>query len=487
MTYRLFSLLTLVFLYGAMAFPAAAAETQVSTDTSWVSSLESPGSYWHIRDTEVDSPEAYLNLYREALGVEPFAISEELRESAQAHADYLAANGVDALSPHAQTEGNSGYTGQWPNDRCLAAGYELDGADYSYCTEVQAGGSSDGDLYSAIDALMMTPFHRLTMINPTYFEVGCGMSGGYAVCDISLDVFATGFSSLATFEPMRYPANGQVISTTFLATENPVPYPEYYGEFIGPTLMYWPWGVYEPEAEVSLYDLTTGNAIETIISIDTSNGNANNAIFFNPVSELYLDHEYAVYVRDISGEDEFDDAMWTFKTQSSSNIDFPNLTDAISYDSAVIWAGQSSNSSGSSSNSAEVEALIDRLAGEIMLAVDNNGEAWYIDPITRMRYYLADGPTAYEFLRSFGLGITDANLEQIPTEDDASGGGSLAQQLSGRILLQVESVGEAWYVNPSDLKRYYMADGDEAYRIMRELSLGTLMEWIEDIPIGSVE
>lgn len=48
----------------------------------------------------------------------------------------------------------------------------------------------------------------------------------------------------------------------------------------------------------------------------------------------------------------------------------------------------------------------------------------------------------------------------------------LASKLKGRILLQVESHGEAWYVRSKDLKRYYMKDGAAAYSIMRFFSLG---------------
>lgn len=48
----------------------------------------------------------------------------------------------------------------------------------------------------------------------------------------------------------------------------------------------------------------------------------------------------------------------------------------------------------------------------------------------------------------------------------------LASRLKGRILLQVESHGEAWYVNPGDSRRYYMANGSEAYNIMRNLGIG---------------
>lgn len=48
----------------------------------------------------------------------------------------------------------------------------------------------------------------------------------------------------------------------------------------------------------------------------------------------------------------------------------------------------------------------------------------------------------------------------------------LSKKMSGKILLQVESHGEAWYVNPANLNRYYMADGNAAYNVMRNLGVG---------------
>lgn len=48
----------------------------------------------------------------------------------------------------------------------------------------------------------------------------------------------------------------------------------------------------------------------------------------------------------------------------------------------------------------------------------------------------------------------------------------LSARLSGRILLQVENRGRAWYVYPKDLKRYYLGCSTDAFKIMRELSLG---------------
>lgn len=63
----------------------------------------------------------------------------------------------------------------------------------------------------------------------------------------------------------------------------------------------------------------------------------------------------------------------------------------------------------------------------------------------------------------FVLGLVPINF---------SSAADLAVKLKGKILLQVESNGEAWYVHPTELKRYYMANGAEAYNIMRSLGIG---------------
>jgi uncharacterized protein YkwD len=48
----------------------------------------------------------------------------------------------------------------------------------------------------------------------------------------------------------------------------------------------------------------------------------------------------------------------------------------------------------------------------------------------------------------------------------------LNYDLQGKILLQVEANGEAWYVYPKDLKRYYLGRPADAFQIMRTLGLG---------------
>lgn len=49
---------------------------------------------------------------------------------------------------------------------------------------------------------------------------------------------------------------------------------------------------------------------------------------------------------------------------------------------------------------------------------------------------------------------------------------TLAQRVAGKILLQVEDVGQAWYVNPVDNLRYYLGRPADAFAIMQNLGLG---------------
>lgn len=49
---------------------------------------------------------------------------------------------------------------------------------------------------------------------------------------------------------------------------------------------------------------------------------------------------------------------------------------------------------------------------------------------------------------------------------------TIAQRLSGRILLQVESHGEAWYVSVKNNNKYYLGRPDDAFALMKQLSLG---------------
>jgi micrococcal nuclease len=63
----------------------------------------------------------------------------------------------------------------------------------------------------------------------------------------------------------------------------------------------------------------------------------------------------------------------------------------------------------------------------------------------------------------------------------------LVNKFKGRILLQVQGHGEAWYLNPVDGKRYYLKDGAAAYELMRKFGQGISDGDLEKIPVGILD
>ena len=90
-----------------------------------------------------------------------------------------------------------------------------------------------------------------------------------------------------------------------------------------------------------------------------------------------------------------------------------------------------------------------RLRGRILLQVESKGEAWYVNPVDGKRYFLGSPTGAVDVMRRLGLGVSE--------RDFANFGDKAPRRLAGRILLRVESVGQAYYVEPRDLRLYYFS------------------------------
>ena len=170
-------------------------------------------------------------------------------------------------------------------------------------------------------------------------------------------------------------------------------------------------------------------------------------------------------------------------------------------------------------------AVIDHAKGRFLLQVEDKGQAWYANPANLLKYYLGNESDVLNVLSKVGLGISNSNLNKIPIallpmpgpdsdhdglsddfewsqgtksyDQDSDGDGYLdkeeiehdysplnpfpvkttynpdfARNLAGKILLQVEARGEAWYVNPDNLHRYYLGRPADAFTVIRELGVG---------------
>ncbi len=121
------------------------------------------------------------------------------------------------------------------------------------------------------------------------------------------------------------------------------------------------------------------------------------------------------------------------------------------------------------------DVLYNRLKGRIILKVEDNGRAYYVSPVKKEMYYLGRPADAFAIMRSQGLGISNANLEKILVNKEKSNSKidtKFTKTHLGKIFIQVEKNGEAWYLNPVDSSRYYLGRPADAFQIMRNLSLG---------------
>ncbi|MDP2709328.1 MAG: hypothetical protein Q8O93_04805 [bacterium] len=121
--------------------------------------------------------------------------------------------------------------------------------------------------------------------------------------------------------------------------------------------------------------------------------------------------------------------------------------------------------------------LARKLNGRILLQVENRGQAWYVNPADLKRYYLGRPNDAFSLMRRLGIGITNQDLARL---DDQA----FAKINAGKIFLQVQSAGQAWYVNPLDLKKHYLGRPADAFNLMRSLALGIKNSDINNISIG---
>ncbi len=127
----------------------------------------------------------------------------------------------------------------------------------------------------------------------------------------------------------------------------------------------------------------------------------------------------------------------------------------------------------------EAASVAGQVAGKILIQVEAQGQAYYVNPLDLKKYYLGRPADAFSVMRSFGLGVKSNDLNTFLKNGARS-------NLSGRILLQVEAQGQAYYVNPDNLKLYYLGRPIDAFNVMRELGLGITDSNLNQISTGVI-
>lgn len=113
---------------------------------------------------------AYLNTLRQRAGMILLGAQTQLQTAAENHADYLADN---RISSHYERDTDPGFTGVYPVDRAIYAGYAS-----RFVSEDFAGGYylGSGTSEESLDGLMGAIYHRFDLLGFDYSEIGAGVS-----------------------------------------------------------------------------------------------------------------------------------------------------------------------------------------------------------------------------------------------------------------------------------------------------------------------
>lgn len=104
------------------------------------------------------------------------------------------------------------------------------------------------------------------------------------------------------------------------------------------------------------------------------------------------------------------------------------------------------------------------LSGRILLQVQDKGQAWYVSPTNNKRYYLGTPQEAFLVMRSLGLGISNKDFLSLQNK--------LPSRLLGRIIIKTEDQGKAYYINPVTRQLAYLGRPQDAFLAMRNQGLG---------------
>ncbi len=170
------------------------------------------------------------------------------------------------------------------------------------------------------------------------------------------------------------------------------------------------------------------------------------------------------------------------------------------------------------------DVLANRLSGYILLETEARGQMWYVSPAkNNRRIIIQDENDLFNLIKQEGIGISNDNISKIPisldylyghdtdrdglpdsleiaigTEPfnpDTDGDGyddylevlhgydplgpgrlnydyAFAESQAGRILIQVHGRGEAWYVNPSNNRRYFLGTIEQAFNVFSKVAIG---------------
>jgi hypothetical protein len=108
----------------------------------------------------------------------------------------------------------------------------------------------------------------------------------------------------------------------------------------------------------------------------------------------------------------------------------------------------------------------EQFAGHVVIDAGRHGEAWYVNPQTRMKVFLGRPAEALERLVARSVPVNYRHVERLADVGATAPDPEYAKQVAGYVISPNDLIGAAWYVTP-DGHRLRLATPADAWAVMR--------------------
>jgi hypothetical protein len=119
------------------------------------------------------------------------------------------------------------------------------------------------------------------------------------------------------------------------------------------------------------------------------------------------------------------------------------------------------------------------LKGKILLQVELNGEAWYVDPLDLKRYYLGKPREMMILIKKKSKALSSEELFDYRHFEKV-----FPKELAGRFVKNQDSNEEYYYVLPEKLTSIKIGSPNEAFRLLKDQGLGISNKEIRQIEVA---
>ena len=125
------------------------------------------------------------------------------------------------------------------------------------------------------------------------------------------------------------------------------------------------------------------------------------------------------------------------------------------------------------------------LLGRLVLQYQSENKLWYIDPTTKLRYYLHNDADLQFLADNLGVKPTVKDFAKLAQNKKTKTTAALIKKYSGRIIINPSHTSTPYYFNPADNIIYMMDDFADFYKTAQVIGLGATDALLRQLPMNS--